>query len=153
MPLEDELSGEELTLKNRLIREGINDCKKYLKKQKTKRDFFFYDGSIDGFEECKTFSKFSHFEERIQELYNEEKREISKSSLGDNALREHLRIYNKNEKTEENEVFRLKGMKTQISFVYERLLGYRAARRIIKDNATINEDNISSVSYSSIWDS
>ncbi len=150
MSLEDELSSEELTLRNRLVKDGINDCKKYLKKQKTRRDFFFYDGSIDGFAECKDFSKFSHFEKRIQDLYDEEKREISKSSLRDDALREHLRIYNKDEKTNEDEVFRLKGMKTQISFVYERLLGYRAARRIVNDNAAINEGNICSVSYSSI---
>jgi len=109
-----------------VIDAGVNECRNLLGKQKTIEDYFFYEGSIDGFEECKSFRKMADFEKRIEELHFEENREVSKSSLKDELLREYHKIYSKNEKTDYKEVFRIKGVKEQISFVYDKLILYKA---------------------------
>lgn len=121
---QDELTLEAIIQRDALVSGGITDCKNLLGKQKTREDFFFYEGSIDGFEECKKLSKFSDFEARIYKLHCEERVEISKSSIKDDVLREQLGIYDKNAKTDD-EVWKLKGMRTQISFIYEKLILYR----------------------------
>ena len=130
--LHDELTLKEIIQRDALVSEGITDCKNLLWKQKTLEDYFFYEGSIDGFEECKKYSKLSNFEKRLEELHWEEMGEISKSSISDEFLKEQLNIYNKNEKTDYKEVFRIKGMKTQINFVYEKLIIYKALMQGIK---------------------
>ena len=106
-------------------------CKEFISKQKSIEDYFFYEGSIEGFEECKKFSKFSDFERRIEQLYIEETRELSKSWIKDEMLREYLKIFNKNEKTDYNTVFKLKGKRTQIQFVYDKLKAYRLVSLIL----------------------
>lgn len=128
----DRLSVNEIAIKERAINTGATECRELLGKQKTRNDYFFYEGSINGFEECRKFVKFSDFEKRINELYVEERREISKSSLADELLREELKIYGRNEKTDYDEVFKTKGIRTQISFVYEKLKLFRGIR-LMKD--------------------
>lgn len=139
---DDMLTAFELQKRNELTGKGRDECRSLLGKQKTLEDYFFYEGSIDGFEECRNFKKFSDFEKRINELYNEEIREISKSSIKDEILKEQLGIYDKNAKTDDNKVFRLKGVKEQVSFVYERLKLYRGILQMINkirmENKTAN---------------
>ncbi|MFH1248657.1 MAG: hypothetical protein V1660_00710 [archaeon] len=125
----DEIFGNDAVFKNSLIENGLVDCERLLGKQKTIGNYCFYGGSIEGFEECKNFYKFFDFEKRICELYFEEIRETVKFPLNSEILKERLRIYNNNEKMDYEEFFRLKGMRTQINFVYEKLKLYRALKQ------------------------
>jgi viroplasmin and RNaseH domain-containing protein len=136
--LEEMLNNFELEKKNVLIDEGLKECKELLGKQKTANDYFFYEGSIEGFEECKYFIEFTDFRKRLEELHFEEIREISKSSLKNEILREYFKIYRKDEETDYEKVFKIKGIKTQISFVYEKLMLYRGLREMIDEIQIIN---------------
>ena len=136
---DDGLTKFELTKKGELADEGMNRCRKLLGKQKTLNDYFFCDGSIDGFEECKKYSKFSHFGNRLEELHLEERAEISNSSLKYEILRERLGIYDKDAKTNYAEVWKLKGIRTQIEFVYERLKLYRGLRQMADEIQAKNQ--------------
>ena len=62
---QDELNSFEEEMKMGVIDAGVNECRNLLGKQKTIEDYFFYEGSIDGFEECKSFRKMADFEKRI----------------------------------------------------------------------------------------
>lgn len=129
---DDILTSFELERKNELANNGMNECRKLLGKQRTLDDYFFYEGSIQGFEESRNFKKFSDFEKRISKLYSDERAEISKSAIKDALLREQLSIYDKNAKTNDDEVWRLKGIRTQIVFVYDKLTLYRGLRQGIR---------------------
>jgi hypothetical protein len=132
---EDILTAFELERKDVLIANGLVECQKLLGKQKISDSYFFYEGSIDGFEECKGYSRFSHFEKRLEDLHWEEKRELSKSSISDVVLKEQLGIYDKNAKTDYAELWKLKGIKTQIGFIYERLKLYRGLKQMMDEIA------------------
>jgi hypothetical protein len=124
----DEIFGNDAVLKNSLIDNGLVDCQRLLGKQKTIGTYCFYEGSIEGFEECKNFYKFSDFEKRICELYFEEIRETVKFPINSEILKERLKVYNQDEKMDCEEFFRLKGERTQINFVYDQLKLYRALK-------------------------
>ena len=128
---EKELSIYESKRRNELIEEGLKECRELIGKQKSEEKYYFYEGSIDGFNECRLFNSFSDFETRLIELQGEELREISKSSLKDKHLRELHHLYDTNEETDLGKVWKLKGIRTQVNFVYDRL----RATRIIIDNA------------------
>ena len=119
------LSPRELKYRDELIANGIKECRNLLGKQKTKNMYFFYDGSLDGFEECKDLTKIQAYETRIQELHQEEIREISCSILKDRRLREEMKIYDPEERTDEDEVWKIKGRRMQIEFVYGRLKAFK----------------------------
>ena len=118
------LSQLELERRNQLIKEGVTDCRKLIGKQKSEEDYFFYEGSIDGFEECKNLNSLESYAERIQELYQKEDREIIRSLRRDDEetkfLKEHYQIYDDGE-PDLDKVWKLKGIRTQIEFIYERL--------------------------------
>lgn len=113
--------------RNELVHKGIEECRNLLGKQKSRKDYFFYEGSIEGFMGCLHMNNFSDYENRINELKKLEITEISKSSLKSEAgdidfLREQVGIYNPDEGTDYDELFKIKGRRTQIEFVYHRLL-------------------------------
>lgn len=124
----DDLSGRELLLRNKIIESGLGECRFFLAKQKNESHYSFYEGSLTGFEECRNLRKFSEFADRMGSLYREEIREVSKCPLNSEELKEKLQIYNKNEKTNFNEFFRLKGIRAQILFIHDRLILYRAKK-------------------------
>lgn len=121
----DNLSSYESGYRNELADAGIIECRELIGKQKSSEMYYFYEGSIDGFEECKKYSKLSDFEKRLKGLEAKEHREISCSSLKDKELREMLGIYDDNEETDINEVWKMKGIRTQVEYVYEGLLAFR----------------------------
>lgn len=113
-----------LERRDKLIEKGLTECKGLLGKQRGRNMYFFYEGSIEGFEECRNLNEFLDYELRLKELNQEELREIGKSSLKDEELRELYHLYNRDEETDINEVWKIKGRRTQINFVYERLVAF-----------------------------
>ena len=143
------LSQKEIERRDELIKDGIKDCKKLIGKQKSKEMYFFYEGSIDGFEECEKLCTLEEYANRIQELSTEESRETAYSSLRKDdeetqLLREELQIYDSNKETDLEKVWRLKGIATQINFVYERLKAYQLVYNLIKKEATKQGLNLES---------
>ena len=130
------LSQKEIERRDELIRDGIKDCRKLIGKQKSRKMYFFYEGSIDGFEECKNLNTLESYVKRIQELSTEESREIAHSLRGNTEekrlLKEEWQIYD-DRKMDLNEVCKLKGISTQIEFVYERLKAYQLVYNLIKE--------------------
>lgn len=128
-----------LEQKHELIYKGIEKCRNLLGKQKSGDMYFFYEGSIEGFMECLSMNSSSDYETRLKELREEEIREISKSSLRNNTeerrhLRERLMIYKNDEEIDMDEVFKIKGRRTQIRFVYDRI----TALELILNNKKIS---------------
>ncbi len=128
--LEIKLAVPELKHRDRIIENGIRECRDLLGKQTSRLMYFFYEGSIDGFEECRKINSFEAYEQRLDELNKECLREVSCSSLRRNddeikLLRERLGIYG-DESTDDDKVYTLKGMKKQIEYVYDRLLAHYA---------------------------
>ena len=128
---------DNLILKRRdeLIRNGIKECRNLIGKQKSTNMYFFYEGSIGGFEECRNLKELSEYESRLKELNEEELREISKSSLKDKELRELYHLYNENEETDYDEVWKIKGRRTQINFVYNRLMALGFILKNVKNQS------------------
>ncbi len=123
----NKLSLKELERRDKLVSGGIVECKSLLGKQEFSSMFYFYDGSIEGFEECKRYSTLSEFKKRIGELNNDETREIA-CDLKDRSIREMAGIYDVEERMDINEVWKIKGKRTQIEFVYNRLMAFRIVR-------------------------
>ncbi len=143
----DTFSSSALAERDELINNGIEECRDLLGKQKSKNMYYLYEGSIEGFEECRTLSTPEAYENRLRELREEEIREISLSSLkGDDEetqrLREGMKIYDPNEKTDDKKLWKIKGRLSQINYIYERLKGYMVAAAIlekqIKDVSKLN---------------
>jgi hypothetical protein len=127
------LSNLEIEYRDGMIEKGISECRSLLGKQERRNMYFFYEGSLDGFEECRKFDSLESYVARLEELRKDEMREISCSSLrkddkDSRMLRESLGIYG-NEKTDEDRVWRLKGIRTQVEFVYERLAAFNLITR------------------------
>ena len=122
------LSQKEIELRDELIKDGIKDCRELIGNQKLKEMYFFYEGSMDGFEECKNLNTLESYVKRIHELSEEEYRELLRSLKGDTEekrlLKEQYQLYD-NKETDSDEVWKLKGIITQIDFVYERLKAYK----------------------------
>jgi hypothetical protein len=126
----DSLSVFEKQRRDELITDGINECHSLIKKQKSPDMFYFYEGSIEGFQECKTYSRLSQFTNRLDELNKEELQEIS-GSLKDPELREMSGVYDPNKKMDLKEVWKIKGKRTQVDFVYQRLLAFKLIRSYV----------------------
>ena len=77
------LSQKEIELRDELIKDGIKDCRELIGNQKLKEMYFFYEGSMDGFEECKNLNTLESYVKRIHELSEEEYRELLRSLKGD----------------------------------------------------------------------
>lgn len=128
---EDKLSLRELKRRDELADLGITECKGLLDKQESSEMFYFYEGSIEGFQECKKYLKFSEFEKRLIELNAGEVREIA-CNIKDKSIREMVGIYDPNEKMDINEVWKIKGKRVQIEFVYKRLKASRMVYRLME---------------------
>jgi len=132
------LSQKEIEQRGKLIKDGVKECKKLIGKQTSESMYFFYEGSIDGFEECENLNTLESYVERIQELFKAEAREIAWSLKGDTEerrlLKEELQVYG-DRKMDLDKVWRLKGIRTQINFVYENLMAYKLIYNLIKDEA------------------
>jgi hypothetical protein len=66
---------------------------------------------------------------------------MSKSKVTDPLIREELKIYSKEDRTNSQEIYKTKGMRTQVESVYEHLKGYRAAKMINSGKAVIVHKN------------
>ena len=115
-----ELSDIVTQFRDGIISKGIEECESLLPKQELEmRDF--YRGSIAGFKECEYLNTVDEYENMLEELNQEENREISKASLRDEELRESLGLTPSETETDMERVYYLKGMRTQIEFVYQRM--------------------------------
>jgi hypothetical protein len=121
----DNLSPYELGYLNDMIDSGTKECTNLLGKQKDSQMFYFYEGSIEGFQECKKYTRISEFEKQLKELLAEEHKEISRGAIKDKELREELGIYDSNEETDIKEVWKIKGIRTQVEYVYGRIIAFR----------------------------
>ena len=135
--ISDFLSLDELTRRDQLIVEGLASCKAEIGKQKSRDMYFCYEGSLDGFELCSSLCSFGDFEAKRNEFYMLETKEIACSSLRSQdediqLLRESLGIA-PGEKTDSDKVWQLKGIWTQMDYVYNRLLCYRAVRDMMDE--------------------
>ncbi len=122
----DNLTIYEISRRDELIQKGIAECREELGKQKSRDMYFFYEGAISGFEACKTMYRFSNYQLAIREEAFELDRELAKSQTLDSnplakEIREKLKIYDTEEKTDEDIVWMLKGKRELINFVYNRL--------------------------------
>ncbi len=138
------LSQKELEQRDDLIKKGIAECRGLIGKQTSREMYSFYEGSIDGFEECKKLNNLEAYIGRIEELNQTEIKEIAYSFLrGDDMekilLREELQIYNSNRETDLDKVWKLKGIRTQIEFVYNQLKAYKFILNSIKKEATMHD--------------
>ncbi len=66
--IEDKFNDYEIGVRDEMISKGIAECRLFLKKQKDPGMFYFYEGSIEGFEECRRYSTHSDFSNRLAEL-------------------------------------------------------------------------------------
>lgn len=115
-----ELSDIVTQVKDGIISKGIEECGSLLPKQESNmRDF--YRGSIAGFKECRYLNTPDEYKNVLEELNQEEIREISKASLRDKELRESLGLTPSETETNKERVWYLKGMRTQTEFVYQRI--------------------------------
>jgi len=118
--LNDKLTPWELGHRNLLIENGIKSCKilleNLLKEQKFNVNISLCRGSLEGFEECKQIDELHTYETMLQELYNEETKEIE--------------LYLSNKKEDVNpekieQVWEIKGKRAQIEFVYKHIKALR----------------------------
>lgn len=93
--------------KEKLITDGLRECKNLLPKQKDTM-FDFYEGSIEGFEKCKKLNKLKDFERRLSTLNRKEL----------NLTKRYL--FKKDEKLLK-EIWYVKGIRTQVEYVYNHL--------------------------------
>jgi len=124
LDLEDELKTFELKYRDELISKGMRECRSLIGNQKNQNMYYFYEGSIEGFEECKDYFNYSDFLKRLKELHKEEKLEVC-SELEDDELREIAGLYGAPREMDLKEVWQIKGRRTQIEFVYDKLVAYR----------------------------
>ena len=94
--------------KEKLINNGLEECRALLPKQ-TNTMIPFYKGSIEGFEKCKKFNELEDFKKK---LFIIDKKELNLTK----------RYYGKlSNKKLLNEIWYVKGLRTQIEFVYNHL--------------------------------
>jgi len=101
-----ELDNEEIfsQVKDRMIERGIVACELLLPGQKGTM-IPFYKGSIQGFKRCKKLKTLKDFERALEKLRQKE-------------LKKETEYIKKKDDITLNEVWRLKGVRTQIEFVY-----------------------------------
>ena len=138
-----ELSPIEIELRDKLIERGIKECKYLLKIQDSKDMYFFYEGSIEGFEECRKLSSFEAYDKRWREIMFEEVREIACSLKGDDEntknLKEKYHIFDPNEKMDIGRVWKLKGKSAQIGFIHNQLNLFRALYNNAEQNFNLED--------------
>ena len=94
--------------KEKLINDGLEECRVLLPKQ-TNTMIPFYEGSIEGFEKCKEFNELKDFGREL-DVVNRKELNLTKRYHGELSDKKLL-----------NKIWHVKGLRTQIEFVYNHL--------------------------------
>jgi len=116
------LSQKELELRDELIKDGIAECKELIGKQSSEAKYFFYEGCLEGLEECKKLDDLDAYTKRIQELSRAQDREKMEE---DEIMFRIGHLDYEGCEIDSERVQRLHGIRTEIEFVYKELKEYK----------------------------
>lgn len=123
---DDILTPDDLVQRDRIIEEGIAQCRRLLARATKPQDRMYCLGAIHGFEACRAFTEFGHFTGRCEELQWSERHERYKGLDGD--LRAYYMI-DVNDRPNENKQWFLNGEREQIRHAYDQLMVSRRGER------------------------
>jgi len=60
------LSKLESDCRNEMIERGLNECRDLIGKQKSRNMYFFYEGSLEGFEKCRALDDLESYQKNLK---------------------------------------------------------------------------------------